>query len=506
MFISKNPKIGDRDMKTTKTYRMIMILLAVLALTAASLACSSATPTSAPTVKTATPAAAQPAANNPTSPSESPTPAGPTQVAPTPQPAAYLGDKIELGGYSLTAISVEDPAKKPGMFYQAETGKKLVAIEIVVANVSGDTLSANPLGASLIDSDGFSYALELAGVDNQLATTDLNQGEKVQGWVAFKIPENAKPASLKYETSILGGITLQTSLTPAPEGHAQPTEAAAKASQPPETFLGDAVEFNGYALSGITVQDPAAPGMLYTAKADKKLIAVEVIISNVSGDPLLINPLSLTLVDARGFTYQAELGGVDNQLDTLNLAAGEKVRGWVAFETPKDAEAAGVKYAPDLFGDSAKVGLAKPPDGHTPIPAPAAAAPSASLPKLGDEVDNFGYALTATTLQDPATPGMLFTPKAGYKLVSVEITIGNVSGDQLSVNPMGAYLVDSNGFVYALDLGGVDNQIATMDLNQGEKVKGWAAFVIPQAAQPSSIKYVVDMFSPNQVLQSGLTK
>ncbi len=498
-------------MKTSKHYRFFMVLLAVLALAGASLACSSGTPTSAPTVKTATPAEAQPAANNPTSTSESPTQVSPTEASPTllpppPQMALYLGDKVEMGGYSLTAISVEDPAKKPGMFYKAETGKKLVAVELVVANISGDTLSANPLGASLNDSDGFSYALELVGVDNQLAATNLNQGEKVQGWVAFKIPENAKPASLKYATSMFGGITLQASLTPAPEGRAQPTEAATVVNAPPETFLGDAIVFNGYALAALTVQDPAKPGMFYEAKADKKLIAVEVIISNVSGDPLSVNPLALTLVDAKGFTYQTELAAVDDQLATLNLMTGEKVRGWVAFEAPKDAEAAGIKYAPDIFGDSAKVGLAKPPDGHAAIPAPAAAAPTANLPKLGDAVENFGYSLTATTIQDPATPGMLFTPKAGYKLVAVEITVGNVSGDQLSVNPLGSYLVDSNGFVYALELMGVDNQLATADLNQGEKVKGWVAFAIPQDAHLSSIKYAINMFDANQVLKSGLMK
>jgi hypothetical protein len=498
-------------MKTSKNYRIFMILLAVFALAGASLACSSGTPTSAPTVKTATSAAAQPAANNPTSQSESPTQASPTevsptQVPPTPQVELYLGDKVEMDGYSLTAISVEDPVKKPGMFYKAEAGKKLVAVEIVVANESGDILSANPLGASLIDGDGFSYALELMGVDNQLAATNLNQGEKVQGWVAFTVPENTKPASLKYAFNMFGGDSLKASLTPPPTGRAQPTMAATEASVQAQTFLGDAILFNGYALTGITVQDPAKPGMLYQAKTDKKLIAVEVIISNVSGDPLSVNPLSLTLVDAKGFTYQTELAGVDDQLATVNLVAGEKVRGWVAFETPKDAEVAGIKYAPDIFGDSAKVGLVKPPDGHTAIPAPASPAPTAGLPKLGDVVENFGYSLTATAIQDPATPGMLFTPKTGYRLVSIEITVGNVSGDQLSVNPMGAYLVDSNGFVYALELGGVDNELATQDLNHGEKVKGWVAFAIPQDAKPYSIKYAIDLYSADQVLQSGLTK
>jgi hypothetical protein len=492
-------------MKTSKNCQICLIIIAILALAGASLACASSTPTSAPSVKTATPEAAQSAENTPTSKSENPTQVSPTEPPPTQQAEMYLGDKVEMNGYSLKAISVKDPAK-PGMFYKAETGKKLVAVEIVVANESGDTLSINPMGASLIDGDGFSYNLELGGVDNQLAVTNLNKGEKVQGWVAFKIPDTAKVASIKYVMNLFGGDVLQASLIPPPSGHAQPTEASTEAKKQPETFLGDAAEFNGYALTGVTVQDPAKPGMLYQAKTDKKLIAVEIIISNVSGDPLSVNPLSLTLVDVKGFTYQTELGGIDDQLAMLDLVPGEKVRGWVAFETPKDAEAEGIKYSPDIFGDTAKVGLVKPPAGHTPLLEPTSSAPAASLPRLGDVVENFGYSLTATAVQDPAKPGMLYKAKNGYKLISVEIVVGNISGDQLSINPMNAYLVDMNGFVYAIELGGVDNQLSLADLNKGEKVKGWVAFTIPADAKPYSIKYAIETFNANQILQSGLTK
>ncbi len=284
-----------------------------------------------------------------------------------------------------------------------------------------------------------------------------------------------------------------------------PAVAATEATGPSQTFLGDAVEFKGYAITGLAVQDPAAPGMLYQAKADKKLIAVEIIISDINGDPLPVNPFSLTLVDANGFAYQTALGVIDDELATLSLAAGEKLRGWVAFETPKDARAESIKYAPDIFGEAARVGLLEPPAGRTPIPEPAASAPAPGLPKLGEAAVNFGYSLTATAVQDPAKPGLLYKARQGYRLVSVEIILANTTGDRLSANPMNAYLVDTNGFVYPLVLGGVDDQIAAVDLEQGEKVQGWVAFSIPAEAQPYSIKYAVETFNANQILQTGLT-
>jgi hypothetical protein len=114
---------------------------------------------------------------------------------------------------------------------------------------------------------------------------------------------------------------------------------------------------------------------------------------------------------------------------------------------------------------------------------------------LGDTVEQYGYSLSATAVEDPTTPGMFYKAKKGYKLVAVEIVVGNVSGETLSVSPLYTILVDSNGFVYELELVGRDGQLAAVHLNTGEKVKGWVAFEIPEDATPASIKYLVGTFS-----------
>ena len=163
-----------------------VILLSIsLTLVLAIIACSSATPTKAPANSNE---AAPTEKSQPTATTEVPTiEPSPTTVPtnpPTSTPEAlYLGDTIIENGYALTALNVADPAK-PGMFYSAKTGEKLVSIEIIVSDKSGDTLSVNPLNASLIDSDGYVYQLELAAVDDQLAATDISKGEQVRGWVA----------------------------------------------------------------------------------------------------------------------------------------------------------------------------------------------------------------------------------------------------------------------------------------------------------------------------------
>lgn len=273
----------------------------------------------------------------------------------------------------------------------------------------------------------------------------------------------------------------------------------------PIQYLGDAVSNYGYALTGITVQDPATPGMLYTPTSGKKLIAVEVIFSNISGDMVSINPLDATLLDTEGFTYTPELGGVDYQMPLLDVSPGEKARGFMAFEVPENAVAGSIKYAIEMFGNKIlQASLTPAPEGHVAIPEPVST-PGDPLPKLGDVVENYGYSLSAVTVEDPATPGILYSSRQGYKLVAVEIILGNVSGSEaLSINPLYAYLVDNNGFVYAAELGGRDDQIDTAELAIGEKIQGWVSFMIPEDAVPASIKYATKPFVGNY-LQTGVT-
>jgi hypothetical protein len=123
-----------------------------------------------------------------------------------------------------------------------------------------------------------------------------------------------------------------------------PTALPATPTQAAIPSLGDTAESGGYSLAALTVEDPATATTAYTPKADTKLIAIEVVIGNVSGEQTTSNPLNATLVDSEGFVHEAELGARAEQLDVLDLAAGEKVRGWIAFTIPVNATAQTLKY------------------------------------------------------------------------------------------------------------------------------------------------------------------
>lgn len=284
----------------------------------------------------------------------------------------------------------------------------------------------------------------------------------------------------------------------------EPTSAPTEPPEPQDAYLEDVLEQEGYSFSILQVEDPATPSLFFQPEAGKRLVAFEVIVGNVSGDALTVNPLDTTLLDADGFAYQAELGGREGQVFLEEINPGERVRGWVAYQIPEAAQAAKLKYEVSSFSDlELVINLTERPAGQEPLEGTERTIPD--WPNLGDVVEVSGYSLAAQTVEDPTEASQFYQAKQGTKLVGIEIVVGNVSGEKITLNPLSAALVDSNGFVYQAELGGRDGQIELVDLNAGEKGKGWVAFEVPEDAVPESIKYEVAGF-PSIVLQTGLAE
>lgn len=338
--------------KANRIPNFLLLLTPALLVLAISLACAGATPTPTSSGSEASASTAVSGSGSVEATSTTP-PATEEPTATEAQPVElFLGDTVEKYGYSLTGVQVIDPAP-PGMFYQPETGKKLVAVDVVIGNISGDPISVNPLNATLVDTEGFTYQAELGGTDEQLGTVDLMPGERVKGQIAFKVPENAGAGKIKYNISIFGNDTLQANLTPAPTDHSQVAGSFVPAPTIEIPKLGETAEEQGYSLSVTSVKDPAQPGMLYSPKEGTKLVGAELILGNVSGsEALSVNPLYAYLVDKDGYIYGAELAGMDSQLDVVDLAVGEKVKGWVSFTLPKDAVPSYIKYQLSPFGNT----------------------------------------------------------------------------------------------------------------------------------------------------------
>jgi hypothetical protein len=287
-----------------------------------------------------------------------------------------------------------------------------------------------------------------------------------------------------------------------------PAEEPVPTLQPTETpvpqrtaHMGDFVLNDGYSLTVLQVKDPAPPGTFFTAEPGKRLIAVEIVVGNVSGPVASTNPLNGVLLDDDRLTYRAELGAV-GQLKLVELERGERVRGWIGFHIPDDAVPATFRF--ELGRVRLESSLLEPLDDHEPMLEPEGLfGVRDDLPRLGDLVEQDGYSLVAMGVADPASPGILYQPVPGMRVVAVDVIIGNVDGREISSNPLRAYLIDSAGYVYTAELGGTRDQIELVDLGADERVRGWIAFEIPDDAMPAAIKYEMTS-SPRIVVYTGL--
>jgi len=130
----------------------------------------------------------------------------------------YLGDAATNYGYALTAISVQDPAV-PNKLSPVESGNKIIAVEVIISNLSGDMLNVNPIYATLVDAEGNVYKLEFPGVDYPNGNPQLESRRESTRRIAFQVPENAVADSIKFNIDGRLSDYLQASLKTAPAGH-----------------------------------------------------------------------------------------------------------------------------------------------------------------------------------------------------------------------------------------------------------------------------------------------
>lgn len=117
---------------------------------------------------------------------------------------------------------------------------------------------------------------------------------------------------------------------------ANPTSASAAQAQ-----IGDTVTATDSGASvQITVTNLHAvtkPSEFYTPAGT--VYSVDVTINCTSGS-FSANPLEFTARTAAGDSSEAALGAVDNQIETTDVAAGQRLRGAVAFDMPKGSKPA----------------------------------------------------------------------------------------------------------------------------------------------------------------------
>ena len=89
-------------------------------------------------------------------------------------------------------------------------------------------------------------------------------------------------------------------------------------------------------------------------------------------------------------------------------------------------------------------------------------------------------------------------------MVSVEVEVGNVGDESWIFTGFDLSLVDTDGFLYAVDFFYAEEMIELGEIAPGDSIRGWVPFVVPDGTEGESIKlYSETMDGP---LYAGLSE
>ena len=102
-----------------------------------------------------------------------------------------LKDTQDRDGMKVTPVKVNWNTKPTNMFSKPDKGMKFVSVLIqYVADEDGGSYSASDWDVS--DYEGFDYDQPIIGAEPALGSGDIRPNKKIQGWVTFEVPKNAK--------------------------------------------------------------------------------------------------------------------------------------------------------------------------------------------------------------------------------------------------------------------------------------------------------------------------
>jgi len=119
---------------------------------------------------------------------------------------AKVGNVIKQGAYELTVNGVETAGG--GHIYNddlADSTGRMVYVDLTIDSNADRGVSVNTLYTRLKDPDGFTYQPTYSLVKQNLASVnDVAKGDRVRGWVAFKVPSLKDSYVFEYQPLTFG--------------------------------------------------------------------------------------------------------------------------------------------------------------------------------------------------------------------------------------------------------------------------------------------------------------
>lgn len=267
-----------------------------------------------------------------------------------------------------------------------------------------------------------------------------------------------------------------------------PTETTQSGPRQVKAALGEVVEGDRLALVAYDVERTTSVSQFVSADAGNEFVVVDMAAKNKADSEFVrfTSFLQMTLRDGEDYEYDQAITGIDNALDSGELAPGEVTRGYVVFEVPQDASALTLEADLDesIYTYSrATIDLEASGSGRT-----LTQDLRVEVYDVGDTLEYEATRFTANSFRT-SQGGQFFSPDAGNEFVIVDITVENTGDTELSVSTLlQTELKDGQGWTYGTSL------TATSSLDRGfsqgspippgERRRGEIGFEVEQGVSP----------------------
>lgn len=272
----------------------------------------------------------------------------------TREPIYEVGDIISINNTILVILGWDLPPG--GDFNPPDEGKKYLVVDVMLANQRENSFSVSPVfQMTLKDSNGQKYNVNgkanLASGSNT-PNGEINPGEVIRGKVGFHVPEDMVNFVFVYEVNLIGLGEVSVNLGPIPVSMEPPTDLNL-AQQQIVYQVGDLIEISDLAIRVLQVTYPAGNEII-KPKEDFKFAAVDLTIENQGNTTQEISSIvQMYLKDSTGQKYTFHLGAqsiIDSGLPDDELQPGEKIRGQIGFQVPKDVQGLIFVFDAEIFG------------------------------------------------------------------------------------------------------------------------------------------------------------
>jgi signal peptidase I len=265
-----------------------------------------------------------------------------------------VGDIISIDNTILVVLGWDQPPG--GDFNPPDAGKKYLVVDVMLANQGENSFNISPVfQMTLKDSTGQKYNVNgkanLASGSNT-PNGEINPGEVIRGKVGFHVPEDLVNFVFVYEVNLIGLGEVSVNLGPIPVSMEPPPDLNL-AQQQIVYQVGDLIEISDLAIQVLQVTYPAG-NEIVKPKEDFKFVAVDVTVENQGNTTQEISSIvQMYLKDSTGQKYTFHLGAqsiIDSGLPDDELQPGEKIRGQIGYQVPKDVQGLIFVFDAEIFG------------------------------------------------------------------------------------------------------------------------------------------------------------